>query len=116
MSARHCRLLTGSLFPLRYTFTPRVEAATSKALLDNRPTISLSKVSILNFDKSGEKLILVKSSPVWSLILGSDALDMLLPQTCKLLLLLLLLLVVVVVAAAVVAAAEKVVIVTVAVF
>jgi len=86
MSDRHCWLLTGILFPLRYTFTPRVEAATSKALLDNRPIKSLSKVSILNFDKSGEKLILVKSSPAWSLILGSDVLDMLLPQTCKLLL------------------------------
>jgi hypothetical protein len=37
----------------------------------------------LNFVKSGEKVIFVKSSPVWSLILGSEALDMLLPQTCK---------------------------------
>lgn len=72
---------TGSLFPLRYTFTPRVEAATSNALLDIRATMSLSKVSILNLDKSGEKVIFVKSSPVWSLILGSEVLAMLLPQT-----------------------------------
>jgi hypothetical protein len=37
----------------------------------------------LNFDKSGVKVIFVKSSPVWSLILGSEAFDMLLPQTYK---------------------------------
>jgi hypothetical protein len=35
----------------------------------------------LNLDKSGEKVIFVKSSPVWSLILGSEVLAMLLPQT-----------------------------------
>ncbi|MPC29864.1 hypothetical protein E2C01_023117 [Portunus trituberculatus] len=54
-------ILTGMRFPLRYTFTPLVEAAISYALRDRRATMSSSKDSILNFLRSGENVTLIKA-------------------------------------------------------
>lgn len=69
---------TGTLLPFRITFTPLVEAATSKARRVNKAVISLSKVVMPNLGKSGEKVIQVKSSALDSVKTGSDAFIMLL--------------------------------------
>ena len=49
------KFFMGKSFPLRYTFTPRVEAATSKALFDKRATVSLSKDVICKSIKVGNQ-------------------------------------------------------------
>lgn len=74
----HHQKRTGTLLPFRITFTPLVEAATSKARRVNKAMISLSRVVMPNLGKSGEKVIQVKSSALDSVKTGSDAFIMLL--------------------------------------
>lgn len=54
---RDQKTLTGSLFPLRKTLTSLVDPAISYALLTISATMSLSRLCILNLDKSGWKVI-----------------------------------------------------------
>ena len=77
------RGLTGSFFPFSMTLTPRQEPAMSYARRVSSATISLSSFCMLNLDRSGWKVTLVKSSLSKCLILGSAVLVMLFCQVCK---------------------------------
>ncbi|KAG7254141.1 hypothetical protein CRUP_027940 [Coryphaenoides rupestris] len=74
--------LTSSFFPLSMTLTPRQEPAMSYARRVSSATMSLSSFCMLNLDRSGWKVTLVKSSPSKCLILGSAVLVMLFCQVC----------------------------------
>ena len=74
------KLHTGNFFPLRYTEIPLTEPATSYALLERSEIMSLSRLSILNFARSGLNVTQVKSFPLKSFTIGSVTFPMLFVQ------------------------------------
>ncbi|KAH3663841.1 hypothetical protein OGAPHI_005244 [Ogataea philodendri] len=78
-SSTYClKLCTLRVVPFRLTFTPFTEPHRSYTLLLKTPRMSLSRVSIPNFAKSGLKMISVYSSCFFILVIfGLPASDML---------------------------------------
>ena len=74
------KLHTGNFFPLRYTEIPLTDPATSYALLERSEIMSLSRLSILNFARSGLNVTQVKSFPLKSFTIGSVTFPMLFVQ------------------------------------